>query len=658
MIDSLNEAKDLVPFVTPFIPSIIDVFVKPKLQKLSKFLKTNSSNVFSIETKFAEYLERSYKKHSFLPILIFQNRQSSLEDIYIPLTVRTENREKSFLIDTYPIDFLPTYKKVLIRDTAGMGKSTLMKRLFLSCLESKSGIPVFIELRKLERNDSILNFICKELNSIDDEVDQDFISQLIKEGNFIFFFDGYDEISQDERADITQNIHNFISKTSNNLFIMTSRPETSLASFPDFMEFDIQPLKLEEAFSLLRKYDKHSNLSEEIISKLQGRTLESVKDFLKNPLLVSLLYKSYEYKPTIPLKKHNFYRQVFDALFESHDLTKEGHYIRDKYCQLDTDSFHAVLRSLGFLTLKYGIEYDKDQILAFIKSSKEQCSTIEFKESKFLDDLLQTVPIFTIEANKYRWSHKSLQDYFAAQFIWLDSDNFKTDILKKMVASEENQKYYNVLDLYYDMDFKTFRQVIIYEYLCEAIKEYELQPKVISKNHLTKDEIAFIKSNIFGQVFFIVPPDLIKKHKTPNLDMVGILKEVIEKKGFLLEGYTFSFWGVWKNEERLVAFTNCYSLITNLLSHKGESIFQVKKKVHNKLKKIKVKQRKGTLFAGFTPSLIIIEDDTSFNWIVENHLLPMSFSEITLDFDKCVKMKLEIEVEISKKDSNQLVDNL
>lgn len=662
MIESLEPIKEYAPLLTPFVPTIIDVFIKPKLQKLSKFFKNSGmESTIAIETKFTEYLERSYNKHFYIPILIFQNQQRKLEDIYIPLTVRAEKKDKNYVINTFPQDFLPKYKKVLVRDTAGMGKSTLMKRLFLSCLESERGIPIFIELRKLKGSDSILSFVHKELNPINDELDQDLVLHLIKDGNFIFFLDGYDEISQSEREKVTQNLHDFISKTGNNLFIMTSRPETSLASFPDFMEFDIQPLKLEEAFELLRKYDGAGKLSEEIIGKLKGKTLESVKDFLKNPLLVSLLYKSYEHKPTIPLKKHNFYRQVFDALYESHDLTKEGAYIRDKYCQLDTDSFHTVLRSLGFLTLKYGIEYDKDEILAFLRKAKAQCSTLDFKESKFLDDLLQTVPIFTIESNKYRWSHKSLQDYFAAQFIWLDSNKDKIDILKRMVRSEENQKYSNVLDLYYDMDYKTFRQIIIHDYLTESLSEYEKHISVKAKDKLTKNEIDLIKLlTLHYSSFFIPHREASKIEKASERKILNEnIKNFLEEKGFTLNGYNpyLSVGGF--DSEIFCVFVNHNYLLDELLKDKMEPIFQ-KDNIFNR-KTVKTHRRKLkeiTTFIGLSSSLVISEGTAKIKQILEERMIPIFSSEFLLDINKCKKMKAEIELEIKKEEANNLFDNL
>ncbi len=648
MSAELEIIKDVV---APFVPTIIDLFVKPKLQKLSKFFKKNQVNgLISVEAKFTEYLTRSYEKYSFIPILIFQNQQKKLADIYIPLTVRKERdaQAEAFLIDDYPHGFLPKYRKVLIRDTAGMGKSTLMKKLFLACLEQQKGIPVFIELRKLKGADSIPAFIHRELNPINEEFDAEFVLNLIKEGNFIFFLDGYDEISQSEREKVTQNLQDFISKTGNNLFIMTSRPETSLSSFPDFMEFDIQPLKLEEAFNLLRKYDQKSKLSAEIIVKLEGDTLKSVKEFLTNPLLVSLLYKSYDYKRTIPLKKHNFYRQVYDSLFDWHDSTKES-WTREKFSGLDSDSFHAVLRALGIITIKHGIEYEKDEILAFIKQAKKQCAVIEFKETKFLEDLRQTVPLFTQEGNFFRWSHKSLQDYFAAQFIWLDTGEKKPEVLRKIARSFDNEKYENVLDLYYEIDYKAFRQTILYDYLSEFITYYDAHITIQSEEDLSKEIIENTKLLTFDSVY-VIP----KMSELPEISKTNNILESVST-------YFSSEYHI-KIEERFrvtylkgfIQYVNYNYLLTNLLKNKGENIF-----LENRKLPVIFEIPKDIIYIG---NNLIINNQTwqheSNNFALIIDFLLSYSDKLLLDIKACSRLKIEIEREIEKEKTNDLFTDL
>lgn len=231
------------------------------------------------------------------------------------------------------------------------------------------------------------------------------------------------------------------------LLEQTSRPEETLSCFGDFVKFEINPLKKQESIQLLKKYDDNGALSNLLINKLEEETSKSIEEFLEDLLLVSLLFTAFDFKQTIPLKMHLFYRQVFDAFFEFHDLSKGDSFERKKYSGLDIDEFHRVLRFMGYKSLK-NIEFSKDELLLLIKESKDFCVGLNFSESAFLSDLLKTVPIFVRDGNYYKWAHKSLQEYFAGQFIFLDAKEFQSDILRKLYASDNLNKYYNLLDMY------------------------------------------------------------------------------------------------------------------------------------------------------------------------------------------------------------------
>jgi hypothetical protein len=68
---------------------------------------------------------------------------------------------------------------------------------------------------------------------------------------------------------------------------------------------------------------KHQKL---LVDILKGNEYKAVYEYLTNPLLVSMLFAAFDFKQTIPLKKHLFYEQVYDAYFEKHDLTKGDSY--------------------------------------------------------------------------------------------------------------------------------------------------------------------------------------------------------------------------------------------------------------------------------------------------------------------------------------------
>lgn len=466
--------KDMISAASPVIKVLVETFVKPKLESFrKKFTDVDLNKTFiPTEEQFQEYYHRTYKKLAVVNTLVFNNSQRFLKEIYLPLTLTSTNDEKiKYQINSYPEKLCCEYGNVLITDTAGMGKSTLMKRIFIDIIDQNIGIPIIVELRRLNKKKTIISEIQEQLNSINKDFDSELLLELLSEGGFIIILDGYDEISLTDRESVTANLQDFISKASNNEFFITSRPEKALLSFGNFQEFRINPLNKKEAFELLRKYDHQGSVSTLLIKKLQEQEMSNIEEFLTNPLLVSLLFTAFEHKQAIPFKKYLFYRQVYDANFESHDLTKGDSYTHDKYSNLEIDDFHRVLRHLGFSCFKLQkIEFSKDEILKLISDSKEFCAGLNFNESSFLEDLLRTVPLFAQDGNYYRWAHKSLQEYFAAQFIYLDSKEKQNTILDKLYNHSNLEVFINVIDLYYDMDYKTFRNRIERSLLSEFKK--------------------------------------------------------------------------------------------------------------------------------------------------------------------------------------------
>lgn len=183
-------AKALLASSAPLISALTEIFLKPKLQEVSESLQLTRKNIQHIyENKFNEYLTRAYEKYSIMNTIVFHNQQKLLKDLYIPLTL-VNSKNECFTINNYDKDFLPNYLRVLITDTAGMGKSTILKKMFLSIIDEGVGIPVLIELRRISREKDIVREIMEQLNSIDKEADRELILNLIKKGDFIFFLMG------------------------------------------------------------------------------------------------------------------------------------------------------------------------------------------------------------------------------------------------------------------------------------------------------------------------------------------------------------------------------------------------------------------------------------------------------------------------------------
>ena len=467
----------------PFIDGVVKEMIIPKMKAFCDNLAEGVAIDCIPKTEhFQEYLFRSYKKYGIVNTLVQNNQQMELKDVYIPLTLKPTNskdRYKFVLIDGFPKAFLKDNRNILITDTAGMGKSTMTKRMFLDVIDSKLGIPIYIELRRLTREHDLISEIIQQLNSLTKEANRKIVLELFQTGNFVFFFDGYDEVPISELSYITGYIQEFVDKAGDeNYYIMTSRPDNALTCFGSFKTMNICALTRKQSYELLRKLDDNGVTSNLLIEKLKSPDYRTIHEFLKNPLLVSLLFAAFNYKPSIPVKKHIFYRQVFDAYFDSHDLSKGDGYKHEKMSNLAIDDFDTIMRYLGFdCQKKQKVEFEKDELLLMIKATRERIPRVEFNDSDLLKDLLKAVPLFCKDGHLYKWMHKSLQEYFAAEFIYKDSKENQDLILSTLYKSSRIERYINLLDLYFDIDYSGFEKNILRPFLSEFLAYHASVPE-------------------------------------------------------------------------------------------------------------------------------------------------------------------------------------
>lgn len=464
---NLSDIKDIATIAKPFIDPLINTIITPKVKQLEQWLKKrkneNALGENYFENKFTEYLNRSYQKFSTLNILVFPNQQINTKAIYLPLSIISTKDKKKFKINVFKKEFIEPYQRILISDTAGMGKSTLMKWIGLSLIEQKLSIPILIELKKINDTHSIIDEIYNQIDPIDKSFDKDLIIKFLELGQFTILLDGFDEIQYDFRESVILDLKDFISKASKNWYILTSRPDSSLSSFGDFQMFRIKPLEIDESFELLKKYDSinTNKVSEQLIKDIKEKD-KQVREFLINPFLASLLYKTYTYNKDIPSKKSTFYDEVYGALYKHHDLSKDG-YKRNKTSGLDIQDFRFVLKQLAWDTAKIvKVEYNEQELLNHIKEAKDKCFGLEFKETNFIEDIESHVPLFVRDGTILKWAHKSLQDYFAAEFISTSSDKEK---IIELIYKSKKQNYLNILDFLYEVEYKVFRKTIIKDIL-------------------------------------------------------------------------------------------------------------------------------------------------------------------------------------------------
>ncbi len=293
---------------------------------------------------------------------------------------------------------------------------------------------------------------------------------------FYFFLDGYDEISRSDREKVSADLKQFLIHANKNRFIITSRPDAGL-NLATFEKYKIRNLKLDEAFSIIRKYDNITGY------RLQKELIETIKNseqhfnsFLKNPMFVSLLYVTYKNKRELPLTQASFYRTVYDALYSDHDLTKDDEFKRDRGSDLSRDELEFFFQKFAYYCFVKDISnFEIDPLQNIIREVlKDNYFSNKNQAHDIFVDITQHVPLLTKKDGvDYKWIHKSFLEYFTAKYIstHIKKTNFLQSLMKKNLLD-----YENMLKIYVDIDRSTFDSVLVEPLLNSFLKHVEKEP--------------------------------------------------------------------------------------------------------------------------------------------------------------------------------------
>nr|CDQ33751.1 putative NTPase (NACHT family) [Virgibacillus halodenitrificans] len=438
------------------------------------------------------FLATSYQKCSCVNTIVYPGEFKKIEDIYVPLTIQALESDVSYKVDE-DIDVFHHSNKVFIKDSAGMGKTTLSKRIFLNLVKQKKHTPIFVEVRNL-KDESIKKQIL-EMMGIGDEVEDDFIKSM----RFAFIFDGLDEIPYDKKQSIAARILSFCESFSEEKIVITSRDEDVVNLFYSFSNFQVAPLEKEESLEVIRKIAKDTEISERLIEEITKKRDDTIDSFLTTPLYVCLLFSVYRHRSKIPDQKHIFYANVYDALFNHHDATSKGGFFREKHSKLDASNFEAVVRRLAFYCLRKGqVEFSTHELREKVHEIIEKLEFISCSSQDYVKDLTETVPLFQKEGQMVRWSHKSLMEYFAAAFVFKDTKGKNKDVLMSLYSKSSSGELYNFFDIYASEDTEGFKQTVVEKVLSDFVEYHRAAFTEGKYSKISPAAIDLRKSVSFG----------------------------------------------------------------------------------------------------------------------------------------------------------------
>lgn len=505
------------------IALIADQAIKPLITKLVKSF-TNWMSKKDVESKLHDYYKDSFVKCYIAHTILVNSPQYALEDIYIPLTIQSKSdSNKSILIDKFPVLEFSELKYILVEDSAGMGKSTITKIMYLDLLKNDNLQPILIELRKIKNGESLVQVIANEIFKSIDTIYLSAVDQLLKSKKTVVFLDGYDEISLEAKHHVTQEIKAHCIINGLHSVILTSRAEDGLITFSQFHKFRINEFTKDEAFSLLRKFDNKTKIAEELIIKVSEDHYKDIQDYLKNPLLTTLLFNVYNSTNDIPLKKNLFYSAIYTTLFFRHDFGKDR-FIREKRSNLNIDDFEKVLMYLGYASFKKSfLEFEEINLKSIIEDIKE-IRSLKFDVNDLISDLTESVPLFVRDGQTIRWIHKTIIEYFTALYIFNVTKN-KKDAFQTI---SKNSDPINVMDIFYDLDLNYFEEIFV----DSIIQDYFKYKKLLQEEFPGLDNDTLVLISEYFSLNILIFTGVIAGQKVEERT-IEYFKE-IEPKKFLL----------------------------------------------------------------------------------------------------------------------------
>ena len=339
----------------------------------------------------------------------------------------------------------------------------LTKHIFLSIVNQFYSLPILVELRNLNDSeisitDYISNIILKNKLGRNEKI----LERILSEGNFVFIFDGYDEIFSEHKDRITNEIEEFVDLYNKNSFIITSRPGANAESLQRFDNLYVQPLdnkQIKEFVSLQFKNHENKESIGKIISVIDKPDNQDYKDYLSSPLLLSMFIFTFNNYPELPKTKSKFYWNVFDTLCTKHDaFTKKGFWLHERKSKLLNEEFENLLRWFSYLTFFKGrYNFDQEYLKTQIKIIKDKLN-ISASIDDLIYDLSVSISILIQDGTDYTFPHKSLQEYFTASLIKGLNEKQKEEIYcnkfknLKRLSRGGNSNFYKLcyeLDKYY-----------------------------------------------------------------------------------------------------------------------------------------------------------------------------------------------------------------
>lgn len=362
----------------------------------------------------------------------------------------------------------------LLVGMGGIGKSMMMRHLFLSSNReySKNGIlPILVILREFNpETTDLINMTTDSVRRYDPSFNVQQLKILLANGKCRLLLDGLDEIKSSDTNLFLKQLEVLIDQYPDNQIVMSTRRFSSFIELSRFSIMEMKTFTRKQSLELIEKLQycpEEPKLKEQFVEKLKSDYFKSHKEFVNNPLLLTLMLMSYHRFAGIPEKRHLFYAQAYDTLLMRHDSGKL--YNRVFHSVNDPSEFTKVFREFCARSYrKHDYEFDRQKFEMYFQSLK----SVQWVEKKkmtldnFIYDVCHSACLMYEEGQTYHFLHRSFQEYFFADYYSHKDYNTLQKLTNSLLkAKHDPYEDAGAFLMMYDLEPENIERYILYPYL-------------------------------------------------------------------------------------------------------------------------------------------------------------------------------------------------
>ncbi|MCB9422260.1 MAG: NACHT domain-containing protein [Ardenticatenaceae bacterium] len=220
------------------------------------------------------------------------------------------------------------YPKLYILGKPGAGKTTFLKHTALRAIKHEiKKIPIFVTLKELsDSGQEILEFIIHQFQVHRFPDPEEFVVDLLKDGNGIVLFDGLDEVNlaDDKRATLISQLNDFVYQYGDCPILLTCRVAATDYSFTQFDYVEMADFDEGQMGHYIDRWFVGNETKRMGCRKalLEDEQNKAVRELAQVPLLLALLCLVYEERNEIPPNRDEIYEEATRALLSKWDASR------------------------------------------------------------------------------------------------------------------------------------------------------------------------------------------------------------------------------------------------------------------------------------------------------------------------------------------------